>query len=91
MFAKATEKAEEDKPYELDDFLSKRDYKGAITWLEFHRPEGRLTQEDSEHALWLAYAYFHYGEHDKVPFVATTRNKQRERERGIIAKPSFVR
>lgn len=56
-------KAAERKVPELDDFLSKRDYQGAITLLEFERSG---ESGDNERVLWLAYAYFHYGEHDKV-------------------------
>ena len=64
----AKEKTQETKLPELDDFLAQRDYKGAITLLEFQKkPEANaLDAEDGEHMLWLAYAYFHYGEHDKA-------------------------
>lgn len=47
----------------MDDFLSKRDYKGVITLLEFQKAD---CEDENEHSLWLAYAYFHYGEHDQV-------------------------
>ena len=67
VFPQPSTKAQESKLPELDDFLSARDYKGAIMLLEFQKkPDSEVTEEDSEHLLWLAYAYFHYGEHDKA-------------------------
>jgi intraflagellar transport protein 56 len=45
------------------DLLSKRDYVGAITVLKFKQ---HSSKNDSKISEWLAYAHFHYGEHDKV-------------------------
>lgn len=42
---------------------SKRDYQGAIAVLLFKRHANRNDVRTSE---FLAYAHFHYGEHDKV-------------------------
>lgn len=42
---------------------SKRDYQGAIALLLFKRHANRNDVRTSE---FLAYAHFHYGEHDKV-------------------------
>jgi len=47
---------------ELAEFLAKRDYVGAITLLEFKR---QSNPSDITNLEWLAYAYFHYGEHKK--------------------------
>ncbi len=48
---------------DLEDFLSKRDYLGAIALLSFRRHANR---NDVKNLEWLAYCYFHFGEHDKV-------------------------
>jgi len=47
---------------DLQEFLGKRDYVGAITLLEFQR---HGNPKDQTTLAWLAYAYFHYGEHKK--------------------------
>lgn len=48
---------------DLEDFLTKRDYLGAIALLSFRRHANR---NDVKNLEWLAYCYFHFGEHDKV-------------------------
>jgi len=55
-------RAEAQKP-ELQEFLAKSDYVGAITLLEFDRK----AKEDRPHLLmWLAYSYFHNGDYKKA-------------------------
>ncbi len=54
---------EKPKVPELEEFLTKRDYLGAIALLSFRRHANR---NDLKNLEWLAYCYFHYGEHDKV-------------------------
>jgi len=55
-------KAEAQKP-DLQDFLNKCDYVGAITLLEFERRSG----ENRDHLLmWLAFSYFHNGDYQKA-------------------------
>lgn len=48
---------------DLEDFLARRDYVGAIALLQFRR---RSKRGDVRTAEWLAYCHFHYGEHDKA-------------------------
>ena len=43
--------------------MAKRDYAGAIALLQFKRLANR---NDPRLMEWLAYAHFHYGEHDKA-------------------------
>ncbi|KAL0216536.1 hypothetical protein P9112_008720 [Eukaryota sp. TZLM1-RC] len=54
----------------LDEYISKRDWTGAICYLRFLEERGSLlTDEDSEHVpeedrlLWLAYCHFHNSEY----------------------------
>ncbi|XP_076866283.1 intraflagellar transport protein 56-like isoform X2 [Brachyhypopomus gauderio] len=47
----------------LEDYLSQRDYVGAITLLEFQRSLGQ-TGEDAD--LWLAYCAFHLGDYSRA-------------------------
>ncbi|KAG2432148.1 hypothetical protein HXX76_009071 [Chlamydomonas incerta] len=54
---------EKPKVPELEEFLTKRDYLGAIALLSFRRHANR---NDLKNLEWLAYCYFHYGEHDKA-------------------------
>lgn len=55
-------KAEAAKP-DLQEFLDKCDYPGAITLLEFER---KAKDERPNLALWLAYSYFHNGDYRKA-------------------------
>ncbi|KAK9829771.1 hypothetical protein WJX72_007804 [[Myrmecia] bisecta] len=48
---------------DLETFLEKRDYAGAIALLNFKR---RTAERDPKTLEWLAYAYYHFGEHDKA-------------------------
>ncbi len=59
------QQAAADKPKvpDLEELLTKRDYLGAIALLQFRRHANR---NDVKNLEWLAYCYFHYGEHDKV-------------------------
>ncbi|GAX82244.1 hypothetical protein CEUSTIGMA_g9672.t1 [Chlamydomonas eustigma] len=54
-----------DKPKlpDLEEFLAKRDYLGAIALLQFKRNSNRNDVKNSE---FLAYCQFHYGEHEKA-------------------------
>lgn len=54
---------EKPKVPDLEDFLTKRDYLGAIALLSFRRHANR---NDVKNLEWLAYCYFHFGEHDKA-------------------------
>lgn len=47
----------------LEDFLSKRDYTGAITLLEFDRHSGKGGEETD---LWIAYCAFHLGDYKRA-------------------------
>jgi len=55
--------AAKDKIPDLEEFLQKRDYMGAITLLEFKKSSD---PNNETNLAWLAYAYFHYGEHRKA-------------------------
>ncbi|GLC35116.1 Intraflagellar transport protein 56 [Pleodorina starrii] len=57
------QQSEKPKVPELEEFLTKRDYLGAIALLSFRRHANR---NDVKNLEWLAYCYFHYGEHDKA-------------------------
>ncbi|KAF5287512.1 hypothetical protein FQA39_LY04140 [Lamprigera yunnana] len=46
---------------QFEEFLTKRDYTGAITLLEFHHQEDNL-----EIDLWMAYCAFHLGDYKKA-------------------------
>jgi hypothetical protein len=48
---------------ELEEFLATRDYQGALALLQFKRHSNRADVKPLE---WLAYCYFHFGEHAKV-------------------------
>jgi len=48
---------------DLQEFLSKRDYTGAISLLEFKK---QSDPSDHTNLEWLAYSYFHFGEHKKA-------------------------
>ena len=48
---------------DLEEFLSRRDYLGAIALLQFRRHANR---NDVKNLEGLAYSHFHYGEHDTV-------------------------
>lgn len=47
----------------LEELIAARDYVGAITVLNFKR---QGSKSDVKLTEWLAYAYYHHGEHDKV-------------------------
>eukprot|EP00932_Pfiesteria_piscicida_P015231 SRR837773.27262.p1 GENE.SRR837773.27262~~SRR837773.27262.p1 ORF type:complete len:122 (+),score=55.48 SRR837773.27262:45-410(+) len=55
-------KAEASKP-ELQEFLDKNDYVGAITLLEF---EKKAREERPHLLMWLAFSYFHNGDYKKA-------------------------
>ncbi|XP_033214942.1 intraflagellar transport protein 56 isoform X2 [Belonocnema kinseyi] len=46
----------------LEDFIKKRDYTGAVTLLEFNDASSNSTEID----LWIAYCYFHLGDHARA-------------------------
>ncbi|KAL6747777.1 flagellar protein Dyf13 [Haematococcus lacustris] len=48
---------------DLETFLGKRDYQGAVALLQFKRHANR---NDVRNLEWLAYAHFHFGEHGKA-------------------------
>jgi intraflagellar transport protein 56 len=48
---------------DVEEYLGKRDYNGAIAVLQFKRHSNR---NDAKNLEMLAYCYFHYGEHDKA-------------------------
>ncbi|GBG77774.1 hypothetical protein CBR_g24221 [Chara braunii] len=48
---------------DVEEFISKQDYTGAVTVLEFKRLSGK---KDVKLLEWLGYSYFHYGAHDKA-------------------------
>jgi hypothetical protein len=56
-------RASEEAPT-LETFLDRRDYRGAITLLEFNVQAGLA--ERFVVLPWLAYSYFHLGDHKKV-------------------------
>ncbi|MEW5297909.1 MAG: hypothetical protein WDW38_003794 [Sanguina aurantia] len=57
--------AKVDKPKipDLEEFMTRRDYLGAIALLQFKRHANR---HDVKNLEFLAYCHFHYGEHDKA-------------------------
>eukprot|EP00798_Chlamydomonas_sp_ICE-L_P013897 gene13897-19824_t len=59
----ASEGKQEAKLPDLEDFLSKRDYQGALALLQFRRNANR---HDVRNLEFLAYCQFHFGEHDKT-------------------------
>ncbi|GMH44171.1 hypothetical protein BSKO_12105 [Bryopsis sp. KO-2023] len=54
------------KIFDLEEYLSRRDYLGAITLLKFQSSGKKRNDEELVDAEWLAYCYFHYGEHAKA-------------------------
>uniref|UniRef100_H2Z4T5 Intraflagellar transport protein 56 n=1 Tax=Ciona savignyi TaxID=51511 RepID=H2Z4T5_CIOSA len=48
---------------DLEDFLTKRDYVGAITFLEFQKRIGKVFPDFE---LWIAYCLFHLGDYKKA-------------------------
>lgn len=56
-------KQEKSKIPDLEEFLGKRDYLGAIALQQFKKHANR---SDVRNLEWLAYCHFHYGEHDKA-------------------------
>mmetsp|Transcript_35995 Transcript_35995/g.106434 ORF Transcript_35995/g.106434 Transcript_35995/m.106434 type:complete len:556 (-) Transcript_35995:813-2480(-) len=48
---------------DLEEFLTRRDYQGALALLQFKRHANR---HDVRNLEFLAYCHFHYGEHDKA-------------------------
>jgi len=59
----------------LDEFLSKRDYVGAISLLDFNRNSGK-GGDDTD--MWLGYAAFHASDHKRalLEFEALTQLKK---------------
>jgi len=56
-------------------FIERRDFVGAITLLLFQKKTNTVPQ--GIHAdLWLAYCYFHNGQHDLALKIYTDLNKQ---------------
>ena len=47
----------------LEDFLTKRDYMGALSLLEFQRNSGQGNQETN---LWIGYCAFHVGDYKRA-------------------------
>ncbi|XP_019631332.1 PREDICTED: intraflagellar transport protein 56-like isoform X2 [Branchiostoma belcheri] len=47
----------------LEDYLTNRDYTGAITLLEFNRSSGKGSEEVD---MWIAYCAFHLGEYKRA-------------------------
>lgn len=58
----------------LEDFLSQRDYLGAMSLLEFHRNSGKGSDEVD---LWLGYCAFHAGDYKRsmLEYEALTHSK----------------
>jgi len=54
----------------VEELIASRNYVGAITVLNFKRQGNSGDVKLSE---WLAYAYFHHGEHDKVAVTLSLR------------------
>lgn len=83
----------------VEELIAARDYQGAITVLRFKRQGNR---GDVKWAEWLAYAYFHHGEHDKVQrlnvhaaadqgteFLARC-TKHAAQQQQLLASPSYL-
>lgn len=51
-------KPTESKQYTVDSFIKNRDFRGALTMLEFQN------NDNEDNKLWLAYAYFHNGDYE---------------------------
>ena len=60
----------------LEDFLSRRDYAGAMSLLEFNRNSGRGSETVD---LWLGYCAFHMGDYKRamLEYEALTHAKSR--------------
>jgi len=61
--AMAGNKANKKKIPSLKDFLSERDYTGAMSLLDFERNSGKA---DKDVSLWLAYSAFHAGDYKRA-------------------------
>ncbi|XP_021344526.1 intraflagellar transport protein 56-like [Mizuhopecten yessoensis] len=59
----AKENKKKKKLPKLEDFLSSRDYTGAITLSEFNRISGKGNEETD---LWIAYCAFHLGDYKRA-------------------------
>ena len=59
----------------LEEFLTKRDYSGAISLLDFNRSSNKGGEEVD---MWLGYAAFHAGDYKRamLEFEALTRSKK---------------
>ncbi|OXU24601.1 hypothetical protein TSAR_003575 [Trichomalopsis sarcophagae] len=57
----------------LEEFLSRRDYTGALTLLEFNETATPASNKDSR--LWIAYCSFHLGEYRKAADIYETLRK----------------
>ena len=51
---------------ELEEFLQKRDYSGAIALLEFLRTSGQAHEKTE---LWIGFCAFHMGDYPKAKHV----------------------
>jgi len=60
------QKQTQDKRPTLEEFISNRNYTGAITLLEFMRTTRMKVYEDVPIQPWLGYCYFHLGEYQKA-------------------------
>ncbi|XP_035699187.1 intraflagellar transport protein 56-like isoform X2 [Branchiostoma floridae] len=60
--AKESSKKKKKLP-KLEDYLTNRDYTGAITLLEFNRSSGKGSEEVD---MWIAYCAFHLGEYKRA-------------------------
>uniref|UniRef100_A0A0M3I4P8 Intraflagellar transport protein 56 n=1 Tax=Ascaris lumbricoides TaxID=6252 RepID=A0A0M3I4P8_ASCLU len=72
---KTQEKVKRRKMPELEEFLVKRDYAGAISLLEFRQNEGH---RDELTDLWLGHCAFHAGEYKKASEVYERMLKEKE-------------
>ncbi|RWS14379.1 intraflagellar transport protein 56-like isoform X2 [Dinothrombium tinctorium] len=60
---------------ELEDFLKKRDYIGAITLLEYNQEAGKNSETND---LWVAYCHFHLGDYVESLKVLENLSKRKE-------------
>ena len=63
LHANVTQKKIEKKTYTKEEFISNRDFEGAITLLEH---EKLLNKDNLNNQLWLAYSYYHNGDFPKA-------------------------
>ena len=49
----------------LQDFISKRDFTGALALLEFERKSGDL-EDEVENLMWIGYCAFHLGKYERA-------------------------